>query len=74
MRHDCRGATFGAEPISGGGRCCEWRTEHLDGHVAAERLVGGTEDQCSSSFANQLLKTVATSDKIAWLQRSLLAL
>jgi hypothetical protein len=55
MRNDCRSTTFGTESISGGGRCCDWCAEYFNGNVAAERLISGTENKCSSTFANQLL-------------------
>jgi hypothetical protein len=74
MRNDCRGAALGAESVSGGGRCCEWCTKHLDGHVAAERLISCAEDECSRPFANQLLQPISASNNVAGLQRSLVTL
>ena len=74
MRDDGGGATFGAEAVSGCSRCCEWRAEHLNGHVATERLIGGAEDKCRRPFPNQLLQPVATSNDVAGLQRSLVTI
>ena len=74
MRDDGGSATFGAEAVSGGGRCCERCAEHLDGHVATERLIGGAEDKCRRPLANQLLQPVATGNDVAGLQRSLVTI
>jgi hypothetical protein len=74
MRDDGGGAAFGAEAVSGGGRCCERCTEHLDGHVAAERLIRCAEDERSRPFANQLLQPIPTGNDVARLQRSFIML
>jgi hypothetical protein len=74
VRDDGSGATFSAEAVSGGGRCCERCAKHLDGHVAAERLIGCAEDECRRPFPNQLLQPVATSNDVAGLQRSLVTI
>jgi hypothetical protein len=74
VRDDGGGATFSAEAVSGGGRCCEWRAKHLDGYVATERLIGGAEDKCRRPFPNQLLQSVATGNDVAGLQRSLVTI
>jgi hypothetical protein len=74
VRDDGGGATFGAEAISGGGRCCERCAEHLNGHVAAERLISCAEDERSRPFANQLLQPISACNDIARLQRSFVTL
>jgi hypothetical protein len=74
MRDDGGGTTFSAEAVSGGGRCCEWCTKHLDSDVAAERLIGCAEDECSRPLANQLLQPISASNNVAGLQRSLVTL
>jgi hypothetical protein len=74
VRDDGGGATFSAEAVSGGGRCCERRAKHLNGHVATERLIGGAEDKCRRPFPNQLLQPIATSNDVAGLQRSLVTI
>ena len=74
MRDDGSGATFSAEAVSGGGRCCERCAKHLDGHVATERLIGGAEDKSRRPFPNQLLQPVATSNDVAGFQRSLVTI
>jgi hypothetical protein len=74
MRDDSGGSTFGAEAVSGGGRCCERCAEHLNGHVAAERLIGCAEDECCCPFANQLLQPISASNNVTRFQRSLVTL
>ena len=74
VRDDCGGSTLGTEAVSGGGRCCEWRAKYLNGHIAAERLIGCAEDEGGCAFANQLLQPIPASNNVAGLQRSLVAL
>jgi hypothetical protein len=74
VRDDGGSATFGAEAVSGGGRCCERCAEHLYGHVSAERLIGCTEDECRCTFTNQLLQPISASNNVARLQRSFITL
>jgi hypothetical protein len=71
MRDDGGGTTFSAEAVSGGGRCCERCAEHLDGHVAAERLIGCAEDECRRPFANQLLQPISAGNDVTRLQCAL---
>jgi hypothetical protein len=73
VRHNCRGTPLRSESASRSLGCCEWRTQNLDGDVATERLIGCTEDKCGCTFANELLQPIPASDKIARLQRLLVA-
>jgi hypothetical protein len=72
--NDGGGPAFGSEAISGSGRCCEWCAEHFNGYVAAQRLIGCTEDECRRPFANQLLQPIPSGNYVARLQRSLVTL
>jgi hypothetical protein len=74
VRHDCRGATLGAEAVSSGDRCCEWCAEHLNGYIAAKRLIGGAKDECGCPFANQLLQPISAGNDVTGLERSLVTL